>query len=55
MVEKKGEHRTQNITDLLVVKIGLFLIKSVCHFSKCLREETRMAAWDSQCLLQETV
>lgn len=55
MVEKKGEHRTQIIIDLLVVKIGLFLIKNVWHFSKCFRKETKMAAWDSRCLLQQTV
>lgn len=55
MVEKNGKHGTQTITDFLVVKIGLFLIKNMCHFSTRFREETKMAAWDSRCLLQETV
>lgn len=41
MVEKKGEHRTQNIIDILVMKIGLLLIKRMYHFSKCFREETK--------------
>lgn len=51
----KGECRTQNITDILIVKISLFLIKNMWHLSKCFWEETKMAAWDYQCLLQETV
>lgn len=43
---KEEGHRMQNITELLVVEIGLFLIKKVCHFYKSFREEAEMDAWD---------
>lgn len=43
------------ITELLVMETGLLLIKNVWHFCKSFRQETKMAAWDSWCLLQLSV